>query len=145
MEEDKKKTKKESKVTVFGHDIGEGGASREERVERIRYRRRHGSLAWGLFFIVIGILVLLSNLGSIPPIAWANVLRFWPVIIILIGVDTLFGHSDVADLITSIIALFIFATILGVIFLLYTPQLISGLPVGILNYLHSIVNALQIR
>lgn len=140
----KVKTKKDPKVVVFGNEVGEDEKT-EEVEQRFQFRRHRGSFTWGLFFILIGIVFLLSNFGSLPPIAWGQIVKFWPVVIILIGVDTLFGQSDISDLISSLIGLFIFLTILGVVFLNVAPQLLAGFPQGIMNYLNSINGYVQPR
>jgi hypothetical protein len=138
------KEKKEPKVVVFGNEVSDD-ENLEETGRRFSFRRHRGSLTWGLFFILIGVLFLLSNFGSLPPIVWSQIAKFWPVFIILIGVDTLFGHSEISDLISSLIGLFIFATILGIVFLNVSPHLLSGFPQSILNYLNGINGYIQPR
>ena len=152
MEKSNEKEKKNNpKVVVFGREIGDEedeGRFKDESFRRrfhFHYHRHHGSFTWGLFFILIGLLFLLSNFGALPPIAWSQFARLWPVLIILIGLDTLMGHSEVSEVISSLVGLFIFATILGVIFINVSPQLIAGLPTGILNYFHSISSFLQLK
>jgi len=138
-----KEVKKKTKVMVFGEEVGD----REERNEeikdlkrRFRPRHRHSSLTWGLFFILIGLLVLLSNFNALPPVVWNQVARLWPVLIVLIGFDILLGRSEVADFIKSLIGIFVFFTILGIIFHNVSPNLLSGLPDGIQNYLNEVSN-----
>ncbi len=53
-------------------------------------RRRpvpRGSITGALILIVLGFLWLLNNLGYLPGDIWYNLWRFWPVILILLGVD----------------------------------------------------------
>lgn len=147
MPKSSEKVKKDPKVVVFGQEVGdrENPSDRFERRWERRRWHRHGSLTFGLFFILVGLLFLLSNFGSLPPIVWSQVIKLWPVLIILIGIETLFGHSDISDFIYSLISLFIFLTVVGVVFALFAPQVIAGLPVGIHNYLYSIANYLQIK
>lgn len=117
--------KKDPDVEIFGECL----ESKE------RNCKSHGSLAWGLTLILVGIILLLLNLGILPSFNWGMLVRFWPVIIILIGVDILVGRSD---LVSSLVGLFIFTTILGVVFIYISPHLVSSLPQGIQNYLYSI-------
>jgi hypothetical protein len=49
---------------------------------------RSGSLVWGLIIIVVGIMLLLGNLGLLPVNAWQLV---WPVVLIVLGLSFLFG------------------------------------------------------
>lgn len=141
------KVKKDPKVVVFGQEVGDSqDKNYQDRHGKWFSRpRRHGSLTFGLFFILIGLLFLLSNFGSLPPVVWSQVAKLWPILLILIGVETMLGHSDFGDFISSLISLFIFLTILGVVFVIFAPQLVVGLPTGILNYLNSIVGYLHIR
>jgi amino acid transporter len=48
-------------------------------------RRRGNKLFWALVLIAIGALILLHNLGYIGQ----DVVRYWPVIIILLGIKKL--------------------------------------------------------
>lgn len=47
-----------------------------------------------LFLITLGILFLLANLGMLPMTFWEVGLRFWPVILILAGLDIIFGRRS---------------------------------------------------
>jgi hypothetical protein len=151
MEKTKEKEKKaEPKVVVFGEEVGDQKneeCCKEDNSGRHFHfhHRRHGSFTWGLFFVLIGILFLLSNFGALPPVVWTQVAHLWPVLIILIGVDTLMGHSEVSDLISGLIGLFIFATVLGVVLFNVSPNLLNGVPSGILNYFHTISGYLQLK
>ncbi len=46
-----------------------------------------GSVTGAMILIVLGFLWLLNNLGYLPGHIWYNLWRFWPVILILLGVD----------------------------------------------------------
>lgn len=47
-----------------------------------------------LILVMIGLLLLLNNLGMLPLGLWGTVWRFWPVVLILIGLNVLATHSD---------------------------------------------------
>lgn len=146
MPETKEKTKIDPKVVVFGNEVGEDqGREEVDYGRKFNVRRHRGSLTWGLFFILIGFLFLLSNFGSLPPVVWSQIAKLWPILIILIGLDTLMGHSDASDVISSLIGLFIFGTILGVVLFNVAPSILVGLPHGILNYFGNISSYLQIK
>ncbi|MBI3914858.1 MAG: hypothetical protein HY327_11825 [Chloroflexi bacterium] len=67
---------------------------------------RRPSLIIPLILITAGVLLLLSNLGYLPLSFWDTAARFWPLIIIMIGVQIIFGRrSLVASL--AIIALWV--------------------------------------
>jgi hypothetical protein len=146
-EETKKGT--EPKVVIFGNEVNgkDEECCKDENIRgRFHFRHhRRGSLTWGLFFILIGILFLLANFGALPPVVWSQLGRLWPVLIVFIGLDTLLGHSEISDIISSLISIAIFLTILGVILFKFSPQTINFLPAGILNYFHSVSNLVQLK
>ena len=154
----KKSTKVKSEPKIFGEDVighskdswhdkheyGDGD-DYKSRFHFHHHNHHHGSLTWGLAFILIGLLFLFSNFGALPPVVWSQVAHLWPILIILIGFDTLLGHSEVADLINSLVALFIFTTILGLVFLNYSPNLLHGLPQSIMSYLGTINHYIHLK
>jgi hypothetical protein len=52
-----------------------------------------GKFIWGLIFVFIGSALLLSNLGLID-FYWGSLWHFWPLILILIGINVLFSRSN---------------------------------------------------
>jgi len=52
--------------------------------------RHHHSLFWPTLLIGVGIVWLLVNFGIIAPVSVATVLQFWPVLLVLLGLDILF-------------------------------------------------------
>ncbi|MEX2184458.1 MAG: DUF5668 domain-containing protein, partial [Chloroflexota bacterium] len=66
-------------------------------------RIRRGPLFWGLFLIPLGGLPLLVRAGVVQPEAFAEAWRFWPVILIALGVAVLLGRGR-AGLIGVVIA-----------------------------------------
>ncbi len=70
-----------------------------------RYYRR-GSLVWPLILISLGLVFLLNNLGVITWDIWAFISRMWPVLIVAIGLDMIFGRrSGIGAAITVILIL----------------------------------------
>lgn len=49
--------------------------------------RGRGAIVWGLILIVVGLIWLSNNLGYLPGDFWRTVWRFWPVLLILIGLE----------------------------------------------------------
>jgi hypothetical protein len=52
-------------------------------------------IIWGLILIFIGGVFLLENFNVID-FYWSSLLRFWPLILIVVGVNMLFSRSDFA-------------------------------------------------
>ena len=72
------------------------------------------NIFWGVFFITIGVLVLLGNLTDLN-FTWNSAWKFWPMVLILIGVSILvknqIGKGIVAGLAALVLALTIYASI----------------------------------
>ena len=59
-------------------------------------KRRHnntGAFTWGIILVFIGILLLLQTFNILPWSLWGTLWRFWPAIIIIIGVGVLLRHK----------------------------------------------------
>lgn len=59
----------------------------------MEYHRRP-SLMGPLILITIGVLFLLANLGMLPLTFWEIAYRFWPLILILVGLEIIFGRRS---------------------------------------------------
>lgn len=55
-------------------------------------RRGYRSLFWPMVLIGAGVLWLLSNLGVIGADNWSVLVRLWPILLIAVGLDVLFGR-----------------------------------------------------
>jgi hypothetical protein len=65
---------------------------REVAVADNRARPRH--LVWPIILIGLGILLLLQNLGFLSWSLWDILWRFWPMILVLIGLELLLGRRN---------------------------------------------------
>jgi hypothetical protein len=79
-----------------------------EHKEPIRHRR--GSLFGPLLLIALGIVFLLNNTGTLRGNIWDTVLSYWPVILIVIGLDNLYRREGLVGA--------VFMIGLGTVFLL---------------------------
>jgi hypothetical protein len=68
-------------------------------------RIRRGPLFWGLFLIPLGAIPLLVRAGVIEGDVFAQAWRFWPLILVALGLALLLGRSQAGVLGTSIVAL----------------------------------------
>ncbi len=57
-----------------------------------RYRRP--SITGPVILITLGVIFLLNNLGMIELNAWDVIMRFWPILLIAVGLDILIGHRS---------------------------------------------------
>ncbi|MBI5651857.1 MAG: hypothetical protein HZC40_15685 [Chloroflexi bacterium] len=85
------------------------------------------SLIGPLILITLGVLILLANLGYLPFSIWQIAAQYWPLILILVGLDIIFGRRSWLGAL-AILVLWI-AVIGGVLWLAFTQA--SGLvPMG---------------
>jgi hypothetical protein len=78
-------------------------------MEERRHRRR-GGFVWPLVLITLGIVFLLNNLGILSWGVWDVLWKFWPVLLIAIGLDILFGRRSA---IGALIALVLIVLLIG--------------------------------
>jgi len=89
---------------------------------------RRPSLFWPIILIGVGVIFLLRNAGVIIGDPWPIVLNLWPVLLIVIGLDILFGRrSAVGGLVSTVLAL---AVVGFVIWLLVAQPNLPGLTIG---------------
>ncbi len=68
-------------------------------------RIRRGPLFWGLLLIPLGAIPLLVRAGVLDAAQFADVGRFWPLILIGIGIATMLGRGRASVIGTAVIAL----------------------------------------
>jgi hypothetical protein len=84
------------------------------------HHRKHGDgIFGGLLLVFLGTVFLLTNLGLVPSTVWNELWKFWPVLIILLGLRLLTGRNILSRIIIALITLFVFAGILAYIFYYY--------------------------
>ena len=59
-----------------------------------RTPRSRPSLVWPVILIGIGVLYLLRNLGVLSVSVWLPLLRLWPLVLILLGIEILVGRRS---------------------------------------------------
>lgn len=79
---------------------------------------------WGIFLLFVGIVFLLQTLNILPWGLWGTLWRFWPVLIIVIGLGILLRRYNVW--LVSLLILAIFGACLGIAIWQYSPSLVSG-------------------
>ncbi|MFA5135923.1 MAG: DUF5668 domain-containing protein [Patescibacteria group bacterium] len=61
----------------------------------------------GILFICIGLILLFNTMGYVSWDIWEELLRFWPVLLILWGVEVMLGKSIASRIISSVIVFMI--------------------------------------
>lgn len=75
--------------------------------------RGGGSGAWAVFLIAVGSILLLNNLGFLPWEIWSVLWQFWPVLLILAGIEIVLGHSSISRFLVTILGLAVAAFIIA--------------------------------
>lgn len=96
-----------------------------------RAPRRRGSLMGPLLLIILGVLILLNNLGVIQTDLWGLIVRLWPLILIAIGIDSIFKREGLVGP-TIMIGL-------GIVFLLSNFNLLAINVWTLVQYLWPVV------
>lgn len=86
--------------------------------------RNSPNLFWPVLLIGIGLLLFFSNIGMIEAIDFNILWRLWPVFLVLVGVNMLFGYRIrwIASIISAILAVVVVA------FLYFSPVIVEQLP-----------------
>ncbi len=71
--------------------------------------RRSRSVFWPLLLIGVGVLLLMSNLGYISWSSWNVLWRLWPLALVAIGIDIMFGRSKFGALFSGVLILALIA------------------------------------
>jgi hypothetical protein len=93
--------------------------------------KRGVRLFWPIILIGVGAILLLSNLGVIHGNPWTIMLQLWPVLLIALGLEILFGGSTGWRAVVS--ALLGLALVGGVLWILVAQPAIPGLNFGASN------------
>jgi hypothetical protein len=89
----------------------------------MEYRRP--SLIGPLILITIGVLFLLSNMGMLPFTFWEVAVRFWPLLLILVGLDIMIGRRSTVG---GLLILVLWVALIGGLIWLASTQGAGFLP-----------------
>lgn len=79
---------------------------------------RHGGYWFGAILIIAGFLFLFQNFGLVSPEIWGQIVKFWPLLFVLLGLEIILGRSPIAKFILfllTIILIFGILTAVGLI------------------------------
>lgn len=89
-----------------------------------KQQRERPAPMWGIFLLFLGTVFLLQTLNILPWGLWENLWRFWPVLIIIIGLSILLRRYN-PWLVSGLILVLLFAC-LGIAYWQYSPHLPGG-------------------
>ena len=93
-----------------------------------RSQRVTGVPIWGIFLLFLGIVFLLQTLNVLPWGLWGTLWRFWPALIIIIGVGILLRRYNVW--LVSLLILAILGACLGIAIWQHGSSLPAGMVTG---------------
>ena len=85
-------------------------------------RSRRGSLLFPLVVIGLGVVLLLTNLGAISADIWGELVRFWPVLVIALGIDVLVGRPSFGSALSTLITACVIVAVGLAGFYLFGPE-----------------------
>jgi len=110
-----------------------------EEKNKLSYR----SLFWPIILIGLGTLWLLANLGILPDINWRFFLRLWPLILVIIGLDIIFGRRT--PLVGVLLGLGAVATVIALILLAPSLNLDTNADLKTLSFSEPLEGATSAR
>ena len=85
-------------------------------------RSRRGSLHFPLVVIAVGVVLLLTNLGVVSTDIWRELVRFWPVLLIALGIDVFVGRPSFGSALSTLITACVIAALGLAAFYLFGPE-----------------------
>lgn len=84
--------------------------------------------SWAVFLILVGGLLLLNSIGIVSWGIWIYIVRFWPILVVLIGIRIILGHSGFGRVVGMILTIVLTLAVFVVAYIQYTKQGIEFLP-----------------
>lgn len=73
--------------------------------------RDSGSVVWGVLLLLSGIMLFFNTMNAVPWSVWDYILRFWPVLLIFVGVQIILGDNILTSLVMLVLSVVIFGSI----------------------------------
>lgn len=138
----------EPHVTFFGEEVG--GAKTDKaacppcgrRCPCGRYEscRCCGGGFGGIIVIMVGVVLVLNNAGIVSWDVWDAMMRFWPVLLVVIGMKIIFGRNAAGRIVTGLVAI-ILCFFIFLVGLAHTGSPLfpsMHLPAGIVNIINQV-------
>lgn len=90
--------------------------------------------SWAVFLILFGALLLLNSIGVVSWGIWSYIVRFWPILIILIGLRIILGRFGIGRLINMILTIVLTLGVFVIAYIQYTQQGIEFFPDEVNNW-----------
>lgn len=100
------KENNETDVVVFGEDVS----------NNIKGYQSPGDIVWGMTLVFAGVVLFLNTTNTLPWEAWQTIFSFWPLLLILIGINILLGNGFVARIVVFLLTLTLFFSVFTVVY-----------------------------
>ncbi|HEX6290078.1 MAG TPA: DUF5668 domain-containing protein [Herpetosiphonaceae bacterium] len=90
---------------------------------------RHGGLVGPALLVAVGVVFLLNNMGILAWSVWDMLWRFWPVVLIAIGLDLLVGRR-IGQALSALFILVLLAVLVGATLIYGTWSVGQAIPAG---------------
>lgn len=84
-------------------------------------RKRRGNLLFPLILVFLGVLFLLINLDVVDSSIWSKLAQYWPVLLIIVGIDMLLRRPSVGVVIGAVIGIILIIAVISTLFLAPAP------------------------
>lgn len=85
-------------------------------------RKHRGSLLFPLALVFLGLMFLLINLGVVDRMIWSEIVRYWPVLLIIMGIDALLRRSSMGAALGTVVGAAIVIAAGIALFHLFAPE-----------------------
>ena len=101
--EDKSDAQSEPRVTILGEQVRKRRRHRPERYDRGRH-----DVVFGMLLLFGGIVLFANTLGLVSWDFWHVIAPFWPLMLVLVGVQIVFGRGTLGWLLMVALSLAVF-------------------------------------
>ena len=110
------KKKAQEKIVVFGEEVTDSN------------ERNESGVVFGVLLLLSGTVLLLNSVGLVPWDAWQDLTKFWPLLLILGGLQIILGKNPFSRFLTLVLSLGVLST--AVIYVLQnrSPEVLKYIP-----------------
>lgn len=91
-------------------------------------------IVFAVFLVFVGTVFLLNTTGVISWGIWMYLFKFWPVFLILGGIQIIFGKSLITNIILGVVSFILFFLVLVSSYISYTGEAVPLIPEDINNF-----------
>jgi len=100
-------------IFIFGNKIDQEKEYEKER----SCSKNEGDIFWGLLVVFFGLIFLGSAFGAITSNYWESIYSFWPLLIVLLGINIIIGKGFLQNILMFLLTVLVlgYVAIYGII------------------------------